>query len=380
MFGFKHTMNKLEHNTVDRKLVRTRLYARLLQVNGPGYLDKLFPFLQAKLHAVLQDEVERGISRDDNLFIPVAQTARLLASKLMAFVFYGDLLASDKVFSDALLRYPKDMIKCMAAFQLTPTFVSPIMHAILTNRGAAMHIIQGRLQHIMGPGKKAWNEPKGTKELTILHNMMEMTEDSDYWEPELLSQSLLGIWFAASHQPWMFLDFVLLELCAQPEAQYSLQEELDSHAPSSYHELERLPLLDIAIRRKALEPYTFSGGSPSVPQNGTVCVSAYNLMHDPHHYPEPNSFKAARFVPKTANDGQQKFTEISEKYPVWGYGSLACPGRFYASLVMKLIVSQILLQYNIRLENEKARTKWCWESFTMPYESTRIAFQERRRS
>lgn len=33
--------------------------------------------------------------------------------------------ASDESFAEALLRYPKDMIKCMAAFQLTPSWLSP---------------------------------------------------------------------------------------------------------------------------------------------------------------------------------------------------------------------------------------------------------------
>src|SRR6266498_492392 len=58
---------------------------------------------------------------------------------------------------------------------------------------------------------------------------------------------------------------------------------------------------------------------------------------------------------------------------------LTSPGRFYASLIMKLIVSQILLKYDLRLENESARTKWYWESFTMPYESTRVVLKERYR-
>ncbi|KAF2789698.1 cytochrome P450 [Melanomma pulvis-pyrius CBS 109.77] len=391
MFGFKHTMNGIDHNSLDHRVIRTRLYARLLHLNGPVYLDGLFPFLKEKLNATLQVELRKGRNVNGGLSIPVALTARRLSSKLMAVVFYGDVLASDEEFSAALLKYPKDMIKCMAAFQLTPSWMSPYMHAILTNRGEAMHKIQARLRDIMGTGRKSWTEPEKTKKLTIAHNMTEMTDDSDYWDPELLSQSLLGIWFAAAHQPWMFLDFILLELCARPEWQSAIQEELDTLAPSNYHELEKLPLLDsfiketirlnpldqYAIRRKALEPYTFQSGAPSVPKGGTACVSAYDLMHDTQHYPSPNSFQGGRFVPKTKAAPQSKFTEISDKFPVWGYGSLACPGRFYASLIIKMIISEILTKYDMRLEKEKERTKWYWESFTMPYESTRVVLKDR---
>jgi len=136
-----------------------------------------------------------------------------------------------------------------------------------------------------------------------------------------------------------------------------------------------------------------------VPLGGTACVSAHDLMHDPQTYPSPDTFQGARFVPTEDGAPQSKFTDVSEKFPVWGYGSLAwyvlcyrsllprsntngrlnSPGRFYASLIMKLILSEILSKYTIKLENEKARTKFYWESFTMPYESTRIILQKRNR-
>lgn len=130
-----------------------------------------------------------------------------------------------------------------------------------------MHKIQNRLRDIMGMGRKAWSETPEIKkvrlqhwlyktlytmnnyrQLTIAHNMTEMTDGSDYWDPELLSQSLLGIWFAAAHQPWMFLDFILLELSTRLDWQHALRKELDTLAPSSYHELEKLPLLDSFIK------------------------------------------------------------------------------------------------------------------------------------
>lgn len=81
-----------------------------------------------------------------------------------------------------------------------------------------------------------------------MHNMAEMTDTSDYWNSELLSQSLLGIWFAASHQPWMNLHFVILELCVRKEWQISLRQELKQHEQLNYEILEKLPLLDSFIK------------------------------------------------------------------------------------------------------------------------------------
>jgi hypothetical protein len=39
------------------------------------------------------------------------------------------------------------------------------MHAILTNRGEAMHKIQNRLRDVMGLGRKAWGEPNELKKV-----------------------------------------------------------------------------------------------------------------------------------------------------------------------------------------------------------------------
>lgn len=40
-------------------------------------------------------------------------------------------------------------------------------------------------------------------QLTLLQTMVESSEGNDYWTPEILTQSLMGIWLAASFQPWV---------------------------------------------------------------------------------------------------------------------------------------------------------------------------------
>ncbi|KAI0186876.1 cytochrome P450 [Xylaria flabelliformis] len=390
MFGFKHTMDKLEHNTSDHKVIRTRLYSRLLQVMGPDHLNGLYPCLRVRLESNLDKLFNRGSAPKGGISLPVAHTARHLTSSLMSLMFFGEALSSNSQFSGALLRYPQDMVRCMAAFQVMPSFLSPFIHAIVTKRGASMRTIQGRLFEHLNSDHSTWKEPEVTKQLTILYNIAELTKSSDYWNPTLVSQSLLGIWFAASHQPWMNLHFIILEISMRKDWQTAIRQELEQSFPLDYKHLEQLPLLDsfiketvrfnpldtLAIRRKALEPYTFADGSLSVPAGATVCVSAYDLMHDAQSYPDPYSFNPSRYL---ANNhvSQSKFTDVSESFPVWGFGSLACPGRFHASLVIKMVLSELLLRYELELEDARIRTRWSWETFTMPYESTRVVFKLR---
>jgi cytochrome P450 len=78
--------------------------------------------------------------------------------------------------------------------------------------------------------------------------MKALTVGNEYWTPDIMAQSLLGIWFAASHQPWMNLHFVLLELCTRPDYQTSLRNEILQAGELSYDRLEQLPLLDSFIK------------------------------------------------------------------------------------------------------------------------------------
>lgn len=127
-----------------------------------------------------------------------------------------------------------------------------------------------------------------------------------------------------------------------------------------------------------MKDYTFSTGNRQFcPSGSTVCVSAFDQMHDAKFYPNPDEFQAHRFVESDGPLRGAKFVEVSEKYPIWGYGSLACPGRFHASIVIKIVVAQILQRFDISLENEKERRMWSWETFRMPYESTKFILKKR---
>jgi cytochrome P450 len=135
----------------------------------------------------------------------------------------------------------------------------------------------------------------------------------------------------------MNLDAIMLQLCRRPDIQDSLREEIDTLEGLTYDKLMELPLLDsfvketvrlhpldtLAVRRKALQPYTFASGSPHVPAGATVAVSSYDLMHNSTDYPFPNDFQPRRFIDTKSSVRGTKFTEVSEKFPVWGYGSLA---------------------------------------------------------
>lgn len=89
----------------------------------------------------------------------------------------------------------------------------------------------------------------------------------------------------------------------------------------------------VSVRRKALKPFTFSGGL-LVPVGKTACVSSYDILNDAAIYPNPAEFDGYRFMPTSTRnvieDGNsrlpssgKRLTDVTESYLVWGYGSQA---------------------------------------------------------
>lgn len=49
------------------------------------------------------------------------------------------------------------------------------------------------------------------------------------------------------------------------------------------------------------------------------------------------------------SSSRSRFTDADVAFPIWGLGKHACPGRHYASFLLKLVLAHVLLRYEIRL-------------------------------
>jgi hypothetical protein len=81
-------------------------------------------------------------------------------------------------------------------------------------------------------------------------------------------------------------------------------------------------MLAVGIR-KALKSFTYLSNGLQVNAGSIVCVPAYDMMHDERSYSEPYTSDGSRFASGISDMRGVTYTGISEKFPVWGYGSLA---------------------------------------------------------
>lgn len=77
-------------------------------------------------------------------------------------------------------------------------------------------------------------------------------------------------------------------------------------------------------------------------------------MRDERIWSNAKEFEGFRFVDQN-HSSESRWTHPSYEYPFWGSIKHSCPARFMVSVVMKMILSHLLLEYEFKLKNEKAK-------------------------
>ncbi|KAJ6518484.1 cytochrome P450 [Mycena vulgaris] len=187
---------------------------------------------------------------------------------------------------------------------------------------------------------------------------------------------------AAIHTSTMALVDALFDLTTYPSHIQPMREEVERvirkegwtksalanmHKVDSFiRESQRLNgAQSIAMTRKvvAKEGFRFSDGTV-IPFGSFVGVSGRPVQHDPVNYDHPDVFDGFRF----SRMREQQSREAGEKgifknhmvstapeHLVFGHGTHACPGRFFAATELKAMLAHMLVAYDIKSDNEGVR-------------------------
>ncbi|KAG6017098.1 hypothetical protein E4U54_008359 [Claviceps lovelessii] len=88
-----------------------------------------------------------------------------------------------------------------------------------------------------------------------------------------------------------------------------------------------------------------------LPKNKLTLVSAHKQW-DAASYEQPDQFDGYRFYKMRQIPGKEhsaQLVSVSPEHMGFGYGLHACPGRFFASEEIKLVLCHILMKYDFKL-------------------------------
>jgi len=216
--------------------------------------------------------------------------------------------------------------------------------------------------------------------------------------PRNLTNRVQSLNFAAIHTSSMSFTHALYHLAAEPQYLAPLREEVETvvkqdgwskvsmtkmHKLDSFlKESQRINGLGAAtLARKAIKDFTFSDGTV-VPKGALICAAAGAVHLDDGIYAKASVFDGFRFSDIREKEGRadpNQFAATNPDYIAFGHGKHACPGRFFAANKMKIMIAYLILNYDVKMENEGVRPANLWSGFTcLPNTRARVMFRRRQ--
>ncbi|RAL04538.1 cytochrome P450 [Aspergillus ibericus CBS 121593] len=390
LFGFEHN-NVDPNNDVPKRVLKVLLRMKLPQIQG-----KLQLVLRETLPQQLTGRDSAGWSR-----VSAFTLAKHVITRLNNHVLLGselEMLGSDRELERAVHQYLKDAVVTMELCRHLPSVLVPLIAPFMMGWSGAMHRIARAISTEIERRITEGQNPLGiaSKRRDCIQWVIESSQTSAQQTVLRITQQIFGILFASAHQMSMALVYAIFDLCLHPEYIESLRKEIEygRSITDSEDYLDHLPLLDgflresarlnaldaLTVQRMTLTPYTFSDGT-YVPAGNLVAIPQAAVMQDSRYYADPTEFNPYRFMAVDERDGSMrafpKYTDIRWNFPYWGSAKRACPGRWYVSRTLKLVLAHLIMEYDIKLSDLGAPRSFVWTTAIVPRTSTMITLRER---
>ncbi|KAJ6625979.1 cytochrome P450 [Mycena sp. CBHHK59/15] len=239
---------------------------------------------------------------------------------------------------------------------------------------------------------------------TITDLLLRYAPEEDLKDVPKLAVRVVHLNMAAIHTSGIFTTHALLELAKMPADQVdAIRAEIlaaiaseggvcNKDAVGKFYMLDSLlkeigrfhSLFAVGSSRLTLREAVIADGTV-LPPGSVVAFAPKPLHHNPEVYADPYTFDPFRFSKlrtgsNTLRDIQQAFTNLSNDYIVFGLGKHGCPGRFFAALKVKTILSEILLNYDVSFPEGASRTPkpFAFNIFTVPSPTAKLVFTKRK--
>ncbi|KAM6503673.1 Cytochrome P450 [Amanita muscaria] len=384
----------------------------IMIVSGPEFCDDPFQVeivkgpltrnIGAKF-ADVQDEIIAAfddlvpIQGDEWTEVTAFNTVMDIVCRASNRMLVGLPLCRDPDWIDLTKQFTMDVIMSAMVLSIFPTGLKPFIAPLLTRVPRALRRGIKHLEPLIGERLelktmhgKDWSEmPVGIYALLLRPR-----------DTKALVRAILGINFAAIHTTTMSFTFVLYELATRPEYIQPLREEVEAvmkeegwskgsvrklwKVDSFIKECLRVSNVNpVTMNRKVLKDFTFSDGT-TVPAGGTVMVPFDSVHTDADNYIDAKTFDGFRFEKMRGNDNENlkhQFVSLSVDYVLFGHGRHACPGRFFVANELKVMLSHVLLNYDIKMGDERGRPKnWKFGVHGGPNTTAKMLFRKRAKS
>lgn len=400
---------QLRYTVMDSGLMDKPVHHELIPRRLTREVGNLVPNLVDEISAALDDVwgAAPGETREVCVYTSMQRTIGRVTNRIFvglplcrdeALLANGIAYAQDVPLTSIVLRLPWGPLRPLVALFIT------IPNRIHTNRfyGILRSEVRRRLREYDNGGEEKTVPPNDFLQWSI--HQAKQSGDPYLARPDTLAGRILLLNFASIHTSSFAITGVLLDLASSGAAQGrayidELREEISGVLAGrggvwDKRALAEMPKLDSAMRESArinsfvplasIRIVVAPGGvtTPSglhLPRGTSVCTHALPVFHDPDVYPDPDVYRPFRFAEKRVCAGEdggyveqarQAFATTSTEFAAFGHGRHACPGRFFASSELKLMLAYVVMNYDFEFTDVRPKNSWVGVNRVPPMKAT----------
>ncbi|KAI0113596.1 cytochrome P450 monooxygenase [Nemania sp. FL0031] len=374
----------------DRSTLHPRVAKAQLNANLGKILSSVGEEIEDSFQAIMPE-------CDDWTEVNIANRFVTIVARVSSRMFGGLQLSRNEKWVSSAVDFAIDGFLLAQKIKVIPKILRPVIVRFLHEyRKISQHHETAR--NIITPILQA-RARVGESEEKACDFLQWMTEEAkgDENDMSFLAKIQLKLSFAAIHTSAAAPIQLIYDLCSMPEYIKALRSELhevlqeygvlDKQALAKLHKMDSImkesqrfnPLLLITFERIITKQTTLSDGF-TIPKDTTIGVPAQALSMDPDLHTNPEKFDGLRFTKvHKSGVGRDQYAASNLRNMAFGYGRHACPGRFFASNEIKMIMAYLLLNFDFKFpEGQRTRpNSTTVETQLLPNEEATVRFKRR---
>ncbi|KAF4814196.1 Cytochrome P450 monooxygenase ATR2 [Colletotrichum siamense] len=387
VLGFQEATDEAINNQYLDIPTDTTMLAHTVKVSLTPALARLSPAIAAEVTHAIDTELPPC---KDWTEVPINNKLFRIVAMASGRVFVGPELCRNEAYLDTAINYTVDMVNAVLGVMGLPAWRRRFSSRRLPEVKKLFQRFK-EAEDFLGPVVTARRDAMAKTDYEKPDDMLQWLIDAqDKSKNGSRNDAELAIWqlgasFTAIHTTTATATNALCTLASMQDIIPVLREEIQEALAGSGNEftnaalqnmvklesfltesMRTYPMSAANAQRKVLQPFTLSNGQ-TIPSGVLIELPSAAVNMDDNLYPSSSQFDAFRFSKlrqnkiKTTEDGTEVghlFSSVGQTSLNFGFGRHVCPGRFFASVEIKMIVAIILLNFDILLaEGETERYK-----------------------
>ncbi|KAK2604178.1 hypothetical protein N8I77_007129 [Diaporthe amygdali] len=366
-------------------ILESRLHHSIVQRKLTPRLSLLLPRMEKATIAAFKTYLP--LSDDWVEFEPYKEFS-YISARLGAEIIVGPSFSDNPKWLHIAVEYTENLFRTVVILRCFPTWMRPILSRFLPSyyRGWALlysgkRLLGPRIQTLLDKNDRGVWQPsdENPDDLNVLSWLTSCAKGRDR-RADMIGHVMVMVALAAVHTTLLRMVNVLYDVAAAPsDLKEQLLQEIASVARGGWHdngnpydalakldsvlrESQRIsPPTTLGMKRLFKEPYRFQDGT-QVEAGTYACMPVYAIENDPLTTPNPEefdglrAFRASREVDSDKSH-QYLFSSPGSDFLNFGYGKTACPGRFFASIAVKMVIVKALTDYEFKFLPHTQRPK-----------------------